>query len=443
MTESYQALAARAPAGPSALVLSNHWGVVDRRIVAQLNLLCRLGFEVTFVSVPATVPVDLDPRVRCVGLGSSEMARGQGPLLTLWSRFRRFVLNRWQTPAAYRLLEHLFLFRHLGRDVVREATPRLLPLVPDRPYALVECHDLATLDAGCAVKRRLHGACRLVYDAHELYPYQFHTEPLQRLWRTAELTLAPDVDGCITVNPSIASYMEKHFGYPSVQVVYNSVDTRPQEVRALSAAEFLAAFGAPPSVEQCVVFQGSTGGGRNVEALVASLRHLDPGVCLFFIGTGAESSLRRLASRCGVADRVFFRGWCEQEELLRIVAGADLGVIPYAGGDLLNNRLCTPNKLFEYIVCGVPIAASDLPELRRIVGGYGLGAVGDMGAPEGVAAVVRRALAAGGEAAFREGLARAQDDLGWPRQEEVLRRVFAPDGTASPPAGSSPAPSPG
>src|SRR5664279_3615515 len=33
----------------------------------------------------------------------------------------------------------------------------------------------------------------------------------------------------------------------------------------------------------------------------------------------------------------------------------------------LNHRLSTPNKLFEALAAGVPIVASDLPELRRIV----------------------------------------------------------------------------
>jgi len=44
----------------------------------------------------------------------------------------------------------------------------------------------------------------------------------------------------------------------------------------------------------------------------------------------------------------------------------DVGIIPYIG-DNLNNRYSTPNKLFEYMMAGLAIAASDLPEIKRVV----------------------------------------------------------------------------
>ena len=64
--------------------------------------------------------------------------------------------------------------------------------------------------------------------------------------------------------------------------------------------------------------------------------------------------------------RIHFLDPVSQDELLSWTAGADIGIVPYPPIDL-NSRLCTPNKLFEFIVAEVPILANDLPELRRFV----------------------------------------------------------------------------
>jgi glycosyltransferase involved in cell wall biosynthesis len=47
-------------------------------------------------------------------------------------------------------------------------------------------------------------------------------------------------------------------------------------------------------------------------------------------------------------------------------ADADIGInFPAA---CLNTRYCLPNKLFEYMMAGLAVIASDLPEMRNVVG---------------------------------------------------------------------------
>ena len=58
-----------------------------------------------------------------------------------------------------------------------------------------------------------------------------------------------------------------------------------------------------------------------------------------------------------------------QEKLLIHTRCATLGVIPFQFVGL-NNYYATPNKLFEYIAAGLPVVASNFPELKRIVEGY-------------------------------------------------------------------------
>ena len=50
----------------------------------------------------------------------------------------------------------------------------------------------------------------------------------------------------------------------------------------------------------------------------------------------------------------------------------------------LNYRFALPNKLFDYINAGIPVIASNLPEVRKIVDGYACGIIVDSVTPEDI-----------------------------------------------------------
>ena len=92
----------------------------------------------------------------------------------------------------------------------------------------------------------------------------------------------------------------------------------------------------------------------------------------------------------------------------------------------LNNRFSTPNKLFEYLNAGLAVAASDLPEIRRIVESDDLGALFDPDDPASIAAALRsltadrQALAA----MRRRALAAAAGPQSWAVDEAVLLDLY-------------------
>ncbi|MCK4785767.1 MAG: glycosyltransferase, partial [Desulfobacteraceae bacterium] len=49
---------------------------------------------------------------------------------------------------------------------------------------------------------------------------------------------------------------------------------------------------------------------------------------------------------------------------------------------------CSPNKLFEYLLAGLPVIASDFPEMRQIIDEYGVGTTFDPSAPKDIARAV-------------------------------------------------------
>jgi glycosyltransferase involved in cell wall biosynthesis len=394
------------------LVLSTHTGQVDRRIIAQMNTLAQTGRCLTLVSLRAEIaPGSLDPSVRVIMPGVSP-----GPPPLTWPQ----RLGRLLPPPLYGIARSVWRCRPWRRPV--PSTDVLVALTPPGSFDVVHCHDLDTLPSAVDLRRARLPCARIIYDSHEFFPFQFHERAAQEYWSSVERRHIGEADAIITVNDLIAQEMSRRYGVAAPVVIYNSYGVT-SDSSPCTPQEFLDHFGAPPGGAR-VLFQGSLTEGRNLETMVRGVAELGPGVRLFMLGGGGEEDrLRRLCQHNGHTN-VHFGPWVPQHQLLSLTRLADLGIIPYLGDRLLNNRLCTPNKLFEYIEAGVPICASDLPELRRIVRGDGIGDVYPMETPEQVKEAVADCLRRAGAGEFRARLPVAAETYSWRRQAQVLLSVY-------------------
>jgi glycosyltransferase involved in cell wall biosynthesis len=93
-----------------------------------------------------------------------------------------------------------------------------------------------------------------------------------------------------------------------------------------------------------------------------------------------------------VSDRVRFMGRIEPSELHDYCCGASLGVVIYEH-TTLNNYLAAPNKLFAYLMAGLPVAASGFPGLSAVLEAEGAGATFDPADEASVSSAMRGMLA--------------------------------------------------
>lgn len=247
-----------------------------------------------------------------------------------------------------------------------------------RPEAC-HAHDLDTLEAAASAAERT--GARLVYDAHELWTEQHYFGSQEEIddWTSLEARLAPRADAVVTVNASIAAELERRYGLRDVLPLLNCprlVTPGPERrgrLRELSGGRPVA------------LFQGGYMADRGLEEVVVAAG-LQDRVVVALRGYGdLEPALRELAARHG--DRVLFLPPVPAHEMVEGSAEADIGLIPYLP-TCLNNYLCTPNKLFEYMMAGVAVAGADVPELRRFIAGEGLGALFDPRSPRAVASAL-------------------------------------------------------
>lgn len=290
------------------------------------------------------------------------------------------------------------------------------------PANVYHAHDLNTLPVAAAAARSTGG--KLVYDAHELYTeISTLSRRERRVWRRLERLLIGRADATISVCDSIAEELSKRYGVQRPTVVLNCpsgprpVSRRPELLRRAAG---LRSEGAA-----VVLYQGGFVPHRGLPELVRASRWFD-GATLVMMGWGRlEQELRRLVEEEELAGVVRFAPPVSQRELLTHSAGADVGVIPYQAVGL-NNFYTTPNKLFEYMAAGLPIAASRFPELVRFVEGLEVGRTFDPTRPRDIAAAVNGILADdAARDAMRERALAAARTYCWEREAPRVVDLYA------------------
>jgi len=135
--------------------------------------------------------------------------------------------------------------------------------------------------------------------------------------------------------------------------------------------------GGPRSEETKVVYLGNLDGSRGIDVAIRAVHHLKGSghrVALDVIGGGPSlESLRRMASELDVADRVTITGRLPFREVEQRFARADVGLIPHYATEAWNTTI--PNKLFDYMLLGLPVIVSDARPTARIVEETGCGEV--------------------------------------------------------------------
>lgn len=388
---------------------------IDRRILLQADSLQEAGWQVRILAMPLDEPAEDDPRVFRVGQAASQTAIRENRVLSMYRFVRRYLsmnggFMRFLKALAWRFLVdqerfYMRLFLEQARQIQAD---------------VVVAHDLPMLAVGRALASEF--SAKLVYDSHELYCEQEFSRAQGRNWALIEQRHIGACDLVITVNPSIARELERRYQLDDVQVIHNAERVRPLGPRSWYLHE---RFGIDHR-HAILLFQGGLSAGRHLPELIDAMAQLkSQAVHLVLLGDGQLAvALRNQIKRLGLERRVFLHPAVAQCELLEITACADAGVIPYQA-ICLNNFYCTPNKLFEFIAAGLPILASDLPELRRIVDGNDIGKVADLTSISSMAASIDNFFKESGQLqTWRENLSEVRERINWQVEGQRLQTLY-------------------
>jgi len=308
--------------------------------------------------------------------------------------------------------------------------PSLIKLIREKAD-VYHSHDLDTLLI-CYLASRFNKS-KLVYDSHELF-LEMENYNFEQVWygRFASLFLIPvwgfverlcssKADHVITVNDSIRNILAKRLGLKRITVILNC----PPFKKIVRGREFHKIFYLPKGV-RVVLYQGGIMWKRAVKQLVDAMEYLPEYIYLIFMGGGGDKgALAKYASAKEYSGRIKFHEEVSLKDLPRHTASADLGVVPLLNVSL-NNYYGLPNKLFEYMAAGIPVVASNFPEIKKIIVGEGIGICFDPDDPEDIARAIKKILLSEiGYKKMKENAARAaKEKYNWEIEEKKLLAVY-------------------
>jgi glycosyltransferase involved in cell wall biosynthesis len=298
----------------------------------------------------------------------------------------------------------------------RAAYPAAVAVRADAYHA----HDLDALLPAARAARR-HGV-PLVYDSHELFieqPAVVGRPWVRTFWALLEHRLIRRARRVVTVCDSIARYLERRYRLERVEVVRNT----PEYRLPVASQRLRTALEVPPD-QALVLYQGGFLTDSGLAEQIESSAGFGAAV-LVLLGSGpSEPHLRRLVRSRGLDQRVRFLPRVPFDQLHAYTCSADLGLCLFKGRGL-SSYYSLPNKLFEYLMAGLPVVGSDSPEIARVVLEGSCGLVVPPTDREAIARGVRQLLEEPGRRqACRQAALRLATQYNWEAEAPRLLGLY-------------------
>lgn len=123
-----------------------------------------------------------------------------------------------------------------------------------------------------------------------------------------------------------------------------------------------------------VIYIGQLHGAQYIDLYIRAANivlHKNHHVSFMIVGEGfMERTLRDLVYELGIEDKVIFTGSVHHNEIPEYIAAADVCVATFK--DTKVTRCKSPLKIVEYLASGKAIVASNVGEVRKMLGGVGI-----------------------------------------------------------------------
>jgi glycosyltransferase involved in cell wall biosynthesis len=261
----------------------------------------------------------------------------------------------------------------------------------------------------------------LVYDSHEYFTGvpEIQNRPFVKwVWKSIEKMIFPHLKNVITVCDSIADQYNTEYGIRPVTIrncSRNSDNIIPysREEMGINKDHLL------------IILQGS---GINIdrggEELIEAIRQTEK-VTLLVAGSGdVVPELKLIVAGYSLEDRIRFIPKMSWEEMMRYTKSADAGVSLDKDTNM-NYRYILPNKLFDYLSAGIPVIASDLCEVNKIITEYNCGVIIPSVTPENISRAFNNLLNNQDELlALKKNASVASKELNWDNESEKVTGLY-------------------
>lgn len=217
-------------------------------------------------------------------------------------------------------------------------------------------HNLAALPAAYRAAT-MHGA-KLGFDAEDFHSGELDETPENaldlRLTRDIERWYFPRCDYLTAASPGIAKAYASSYDVKEPLVILNVFPKADSPARPTPN-------GTNQPSPSLYWFSQTIGPDRGLETVVEAIACSLSRPTLYLRGNpspGYQEQLTALAEKLGIGDRLRFLPPAPPGGMVRLAAGYDIGMATEVSRTS-NRDICLTNKIFTYLLAGVPVLATD------------------------------------------------------------------------------------
>ena len=313
--------------------------------------------------------------------------------------FRKNVIN-----AYFKQYPHFLSFLQISQSYLRHGTPPTIWIA----------NDWEMLPIAFFLQREFGG--KIIYDAHEYAADQFSHDTQWKIWirpltKAIERKYIYQVDAITTVSPGICRALKNRYELSKTPVCIRNIP-------AYKAFEF-----RPVSENSTIkiLYQGVVAKGRGLEALIESTPLWKRNFKLVIRGPGQPdyiNALGQLIVQTASNIEIEIAPPVPYSKLMETARESDIGLM-LLNNKSVHNKYALPNKLFEYMMAGLAVIVSDVPDMAEIVTNYNTGKVVKSLDPHVIAAQIN-ALTADQINQMKEASLKASKSLNWEKEQHEL-----------------------
>lgn len=372
------------------LFISHSDIAIDSRILKQISLSEFIGFEP-------------------LALGVKDLSRGfSNPQVNIQSIDLYFRISASSHNSKLRFF-FLSFFRYvlMSSEVFFRFIPRAIRFKPQ----IIHCSDYLFLPLAVLIK--LFTGSKLIYDAHEL---ESQTNSISKLQSTYVLLLEkllwPFIDFTFYVSETIKDWYETNVGEKKSEVILNS----PVLPVKVGNSNYFRSYFQIPKEMKIFIYLGMLSRGRGINLAIDVFKELENSAAIIFMGHGEKEQEVKEFSE--TSSNIFMHPPVPHEKVVEITSSADFGYCMLENASL-SDFFCLPNKLFEYAFSGLPVLASNFPDISKVVKQYNLGVVANSD-KESIQMGISQLISESRYSFLDEDIT----PLSWQHQCEKLKRVF-------------------
>lgn len=286
---------------------------------------------------------------------------------------------------------------------------------------VIHCNDLYALPPAFLIKKCINRKAKIVYDCHEheTEASVYVGKPVTKFFaKIVEKLIIKSADSVITVSESIAKDYQKMYGIKKPYLVMNS----PRYKKYKNQDLFRKELGISKD-KILFLFQGEYRKGKGVDSLIeifAKMESLNNDLVLIFLVYGEGTDVLR--EKITKHKNMFWHYKVDLNVYMDYVSSTDWGFLLLEDISI-NNDYALPNKLFDYVMGGLPVIVSNLKEMSKFVTENDVGYVVDPRDTKSVISILKN-ITHKTKYKYNLQLEKASKKYCWENQEKILLKIY-------------------